>query len=323
MIDFSKITGWSTARGALTQVADSAGRVIWAVQSESNEPVVLEVAKITSDTYAGGAQYPSEEFILLDIYPEKNGTVKVTYGGLTKTITDTSGAEEPNAQQVFFGTFNGVSDSVTTPASGTITIKGKYRAYGCGSFFSTPMKGVSDYCACINNIVQFGKPTLIPIKAFYNCTNLTSITIPDSVISIDGGAFNKCSNLTSIVVDADNAYYSSVGGVLFNKNKTELCAYPTASGHYTIPDGVVSVADYAFADTNIEILSVASSVKSIGIYACYGCSSMITVLFANTSGWYVTQTKGAISGTSVTTIEAYNNAKNIRDKYYNYYWYRP
>ena len=105
-------------------------------------PVILEVEKITSDTYASATTYTGEQFILLDIYPKTNGTVKVTYGGLTKTITDTSGAAEPNAQQVFFGTFNGVSDSVTTPASGTLTIEGKYAAFGIGlPHSSSAMRG--------------------------------------------------------------------------------------------------------------------------------------------------------------------------------------
>ena len=101
---------------------------------ESGEPVVLEVEKITSNTYANETTYEHEEFILLDIYPKPGGTVNVTYGGLTKTITDTSGAEEPNAQQVFFGTLNGISDSVATPSNGELIIEGACYAFSCGTY---------------------------------------------------------------------------------------------------------------------------------------------------------------------------------------------
>ena len=126
-MNFATLKGLTIPEGVVTQITDASGRVLWMVQSDSGVPVILEVEKITSDTYAGETTYTAEEFILLDIYPKTNGTVSVTYGGLTKTITDTSGAEEPNAQQVFFGTFNGVSDSVTTPASGTLKISGDYQ----------------------------------------------------------------------------------------------------------------------------------------------------------------------------------------------------
>ena len=106
-IDFSTLQGLTIPEGVVTEIKDDRGRVIWAVSG--GDKVILQVAKITSNTYAGETTYENEEFILLDIYPKTNGTVTVTYGGLTKTIKDTSGAAEPNAQQVVFGTFNGVT----------------------------------------------------------------------------------------------------------------------------------------------------------------------------------------------------------------------
>ena len=102
------------------QIEDAQGRVLWALPVASGS-VVLEVKKITATTYAGSTSYANEKFILLDIYPKTNGTVAVTYGGLTKTITDTSGAASPNAQQVYFGTFFNFSkfvhkaDTITAP----------------------------------------------------------------------------------------------------------------------------------------------------------------------------------------------------------------
>ena len=54
--------------------------------------------------------------------------------------------------------------------------------------------------------------------AFYNSDNLTSITIPNNVMSIGECAFDGCTSLTTINVDSENAYYTSVDGVLFNKD---------------------------------------------------------------------------------------------------------
>lgn len=169
--------------GVVAEIKDASGRVIWSAGGK----VVLKVEKVTSDTYAGETTYTGEQFILLDIYPKANGTVKVTYGGLKKTITDTSGADEPNAQQVFFGTFNGVSDSVTTPASGTLTIEGDYVAFGCTLYRSA--NKISARCCCVTAATDLGNIQYIPDYAFVDCERLTSIIIPKSVTRIGARAF--------------------------------------------------------------------------------------------------------------------------------------
>ena len=192
--------------------------------------VVLEVEKITSDTYANDTQYTAEEFILLDIYPKTNGTVKVTYGGLTKTITDTSGAEEPNAQQVFFGTFNGVSDSVATPSSGELTIEGDYYAFGCGAYRCSN-KDTMYNCTCVTAICDFGKVEQIPDQAFnagtragsasyfvltgeliisdpiktigeaaFSDHDITDVTLSNSVTFIGNAAFGRCPMLKTVSI---------------------------------------------------------------------------------------------------------------------------
>ena len=75
----------------------------------------------------------------------------------------------------------------------------------------------------------------------------SSITIPNSVTSIGRGALSRCTVLTNITVSSDNTQYSSKDGVLFNKNKTKLVAFPGGkSGSYAIPDSVTSIDKTAF-----------------------------------------------------------------------------
>lgn len=211
-IDFSKVTALSDQYGNIVEVTDASGRVLWAVQS--NLPVILEVEKITSDTYAGETLYSGEQFILLDIYPKTNGTVTVTYGGLTKTITDTSGAAEPNAQQVFFGTFNGVSDSVATPASGELTIEGDYYAFGT-SYFDTSSK-LTAASSSIINILDFGAVENIPTSAFDRILSTPDskglsgqLIIPSKIKSIGRFAFASNTNLTSITFEDPYGWYAT------------------------------------------------------------------------------------------------------------------
>lgn len=191
-IDFATLQGLTIPEGVVTQITDASGNVLWALAND--KPIVLEVAKITATTYAGETAYTAEEFILLNIYPKTNGTVNVTYGGLTKTITDTSGAEEPNAQQVFFGTFNGVSDSVTTPASGELTITGECNGFAVASYTSNE-KGAFAWCSCITDVIEWGDITNIAPYAFNGC-DVAFTSLPDNIISIGNYAFVNCGNLT-------------------------------------------------------------------------------------------------------------------------------
>lgn len=212
MIDFSTLQGLTIPEGVVTQIADSNGRVLWMLQS--NKPVVLEVEKITSNTYAGETTYENEQFILLDIYPKTNGTVFVTYGGLTKTITDTSGAAEPNAQQVFFGTFNGVSDGVETPASGTLTIEGDCVSVGVGRYRVKSGKIVmDDVCPCVTDIKSLGEIEEVHDRAFYMCQSLQSVVFPNELKAIGAYAFSA-TWLTSLTLPktllsiGDDAFWS-------------------------------------------------------------------------------------------------------------------
>lgn len=173
----------------------------------ATKPAVLEVEKITSDTYAGETTYTGEQFILLDIYPQTVGSVvNVTYGGLTKTLAF-SGA---NAQQVYFGTFNGVSDSVATPASGTLTIEGDYDGIAVGTYKQySNNKATNKYCSCITAVSDFGSILSLTDLMFYQCTQLTHISLPNNIVAIGNSAFCRCTGLTSITIPDGVTYLGS------------------------------------------------------------------------------------------------------------------
>ena len=84
--------------------------------------------------------------------------------------------------------------------------------------------------------------------AFRDCDTITCIHIPRSVANISEWAFNDSDRLTAINVDPDNNYYCSVDGVLYNKDKTVLEAYPCGKwGTYNLPYTVTEVRNWAFA----------------------------------------------------------------------------
>lgn len=163
---------------------------------------------------------------------------------------------------------------------GNITIPGSVTFMGVNVFWD---------CTSLSSVSILDGLTNIPNNTFFDCSSLSSITIPDSVISIGPGAFGQCTALSSIsipssvislvdglfagctslaaiTVDANNPAYSSVDGVLFNKNQTTLIQYPTAKTgtFYTIPNTVTSIATEAFygctgpTSVKIPMLSPAS-----------------------------------------------------------------
>jgi hypothetical protein len=120
--------------------------------------------------------------------------------------------------------------------------------------------------------------TSIGAGVFGESGNLTSVTIPSSVSSIAGSAFSGCAKLASIMVDAQNPFYSSVDGVLFDKSETRLVEFPGGvGGSYTIPNGVISIGDDAFWTCRLRSVAIPSSVATIGEYAFYNCTSLVIV----------------------------------------------
>ena len=126
--------------------------------------------------------------------------------------------------------------------------------------------------------------TSIRLGAFFGCDGLTSITIPKSVVSIGDLALADCANLSNIYADEENTVYTSVDGILFNKEKTTLVVYPSGrkTTSYKIPEGVTGIGDYAFDGCGLTSVTIPGSVTSIGSSAFSGCASLKDVYYAGT-----------------------------------------
>ena len=135
---------------------------------------------------------------------------------------------------------------------------------------------------CCENLTSVTIPegvTKIGNQVFYKCYKLTSLTIPDSVTHIGYGSFPYCTSLTSFSVSNDNPSYSSVDGVLFNKDQTILISYPNGkSSTYTIPDTVSTIGSSAFEGCKLTSITIPDSVTYIGGDAFSGCYNLSSII---------------------------------------------
>ena len=159
-----------------------------------------------------------------------------------------------------------------------------------------------------------GKPvTSIGGSAFSGCSDLTSVTIPDSVTSIGDYAFYWCSGLTSVTIGngvtsiGDYAFSGCSGltSVTIGNGVTSIgkCAFEVCSGltSVTIPDSVTSIGGSAFSGcSGLTSVTIGGGVTSIGDYAFYNCSESLFDTMAIpgvklVDGWAI-GTTGSLSG---------------------------
>ena len=167
---------------------------------------------------------------------------------------------------------NGVLTGYTGPG-GDVIIPDGVTSIGEGVFRNTNITSVT-----IPNSV-----TTIDNNAFYGCRNIASLTIPNSVQSIGSDAFWRVKNIV-YSGSAEGSPWSAltVNGIIDEEDfvyedeaKTILSAYSGSGSAISIPDRVTCIDDFAFyANKNITSISIPSSVTSIGMYAFADCNNL-------------------------------------------------
>ncbi len=153
--------------------------------------------------------------------------------------------------------------------------------------------------------------TSIGLWAFGECTELTSLFIPQTVNSIDQYAFLDCFGIEQIVIDENNPVYDSrdecnaiietlSNTLLMGSNNAIIpntistigdCAFGNMVGGFTglasinIPNSVITIGDYAFANcTGLSgDLVIPNSVTTIGEAAFAGCTGLTGTLTLSNS----------------------------------------
>jgi len=169
---------------------------------------------------------------------------------------------------------------------GTLTISGT----GKIDDFSQKFAPWYYMCKDIKKIVIEDGITSVGYCMFRSLDNLTDIIIPSSVNQVDIDAYGKqflssagSEKLKNISVDGDNAFYCSVDGVLFNKDKTELIKYAVGKElvEYVVPDSVLSISPFAFENSILNSVILPQKLTTINRNAFDGCRQLEEIKIPN------------------------------------------
>lgn len=217
---------------------------------------ILPFVRESVATTAGAETYTYGDFRYKTL---SGSTIEITrYIGHAAVVDIPASINGKRVTSIGDNAFNHYTSLTNVTIPDSVTSIGDYTFHYCTVLTSITIpdsvtrigKGVFYDCRNLTRIKMSNSVTWIGEEAFYGCNRLTSITIPNSVTSIGEKAFFWCLALTAIYVAEANEYYSSLDGVLFNKDKTELICYPPSKvdDSYNIPNSVKSIGNSAFED---------------------------------------------------------------------------
>lgn len=145
-------------------------------------------------------------------------------------------------------------------------------------------EGITKLAGCFKGFSEMTEVSLpdsvgsISSGCFSECTSLKSITIPSSVKEIGETTFEGCTNLESIIVDPQNRNLKSIEGDVYSKDGTKMiyCAY--GKTYVEIPQGVNTIEKSAFSfNENIRSVKIPNSVTEIEEGAFRACTALESI----------------------------------------------
>jgi len=206
-------------------------------------------------------------------------------------------------------TYNSVSYSVTSIGSYAFVISTGLKTINLPSTVDSIKTWAFYGCTGLTSIAIPTSVTSIGDGTFWGCTSLSTISIPTSVKKIGNYVFYGCWALTQINADASNINFSSVSGVLYNKDKTTLIAYPPGKPDisYTIAASVDTIGFSAFGYCkNLTSITIPQTVIYITGHAFMQCNGLTSVYIPSTVTFFENNPFYDCSGLTAVNVDPAN-----------------
>ena len=240
---------------------------------------------LTGTIDARDVKFLRDELVNLETLDISNVSI-TSYSGVDGTVssnTNFPANEMPTYSFCFTdGTGKTHLKSITLPNS--ITSIGSTAFQNCTGLTniiipnSVTSIGSSSFWGCsnINNLILGTSVTNVGNAALFMCSKLTTVTLPASLSTIGGESFGNQWAVKEYIVDSNNQNFSSVNGVLFNKDKTTLILFPKNANTttYAIPVTVSTIGDKAFQYSSVTSVSIPASLTTIVENAFGNCRSL-------------------------------------------------
>lgn len=181
-------------------------------------------------------------------------------------------------------------------------------------------------CSNLTSITLPSTLETIEASAFSNCSSLTSITIPNSVTSIAAAAFYNCTSLTAFYGEGNDYYSIDNNRALIVDGGKTLLAYAGANDEtsYAIPEGITLISSNAFLKaTKLTSITLPSTLKTINSYAFEACNNLTSITIPSSVtaiGYYAFSYCSSLK--EIIIEEGSNLANTIASLGLNGTWYK-
>ena len=287
--------------------------------------------EVTSGDYSGDVVIPASV-----AYNDREYAVTTVGDHAFHTCFDLTSVEIPTVTAIGDWAF-GYCDKLASVSMPAVTTIGDYAFIACYALTSVEIPSVItignaafNMCSALTSVsmpevttigydafldcsalisVSMPAVTTIGNGCFFGCSSLTSVSIPASCTLIGNGVFLYCSALEEITVDDGNMYYSSLDGVLYDKNKETILCCPCNKVPIDMPTTVTAIGDYAFCENNSLASVSMPSVTTIGYAAFFNCSSLTSIEMPSVTkiGSEAFSFCSALSSVSMPLVETLSN----------------